>query len=277
MESLAQGYAVANIVPLHLDEVTKAKLAVITKTEMAVKECLTKEINHWDHHAEVLKGQKRAGKSNAKLNSGEAGNRADNLEARLKKRLEELKLETHISPLPPVVLGGLLIAPKVLIDRFTGGTESIKKHPVNTHASAARARKIIMDIERKLGNDTTDHEVEKLGYDIESRIPGTGRLRFSEVMGRVSGTATITVTRNEILRSLNKPGDYILGIVEFLDSDNHRVHYLRHPFQREPDFGASSANYSFAELLRGLKLQVETMCDVALQKLASALTLNKGI
>ena len=41
----------------------------------------------------------------------------------------------------------------------------------------------------------TDREFEKLGYDIESREPGTGILRFLEVKGRVSGAATITVPR----------------------------------------------------------------------------------
>jgi hypothetical protein len=28
-----------------------------------------------------------------------------------------------------------------------------------------------------------------------------------------------------------------------------RVHYVRRPFQREPDFGVTSVNYDFAELL----------------------------
>jgi hypothetical protein len=37
--------------------------------------------------------------------------------------------------------------------------------------------------------------------------------------------------------------------VEFLDGESHRVHYLRQPFQREPDFGVTSVNYDFAELL----------------------------
>jgi hypothetical protein len=31
--------------------------------------------------------------------------------------------------------------------------------------------------------------------------------------------------------------------------DEHRVHYVREPFKREPDFGVTSVNYSFAELL----------------------------
>ena len=105
-----------------------------------------------------------------------------------------------------------------------------------------------METERRLGFEPTDREVEKLGYDIESRIPGTGRLRFIEVKGRVSGAAIITVTRNEILYSLNKPDDFILAIVEF-DGAEHRVHYVRRPFQREPDFGVTSVNYSFTELI----------------------------
>jgi hypothetical protein len=31
--------------------------------------------------------------------------------------------------------------------------------------------------------------------------------------------------------------------------DEHRVYYAREPFRREPDFGVTSVNYSFAELL----------------------------
>ena len=38
-------------------------------------------------------------------------------------------------------------------------------------------------------------------------------------------------------------------MVEFAGENDHRVHYLRRPFQREPDFGVTSVNYDFAELL----------------------------
>ena len=86
-----------------------AKLELLAKTEIAVKDRLTKEINYWDHRAEQLKLKEKAGKTGARLNSGEARKRADLLQARLQKRLEELKLEAQISPLPPVVLGGLLV------------------------------------------------------------------------------------------------------------------------------------------------------------------------
>ena len=249
LEKKAAGYAVANVVPEHLAEVRTSRLALIAKTEAAVKDRLTKEINYWDHRAEELKLQEQAGKTGARLNSGEARKRADMLQARLRKRLEELTLEAQISPLPPVVLGGLLVVPRGLIESMDGRESAVPRTAVDTQESAARARSIIMETERSLGFDPTDREFEKLGYDIESRVPGTGKLRFIEVKGRVSGASTVTVTRNEILYSLNKPEDFILGIVEFLDDGAHRVHYVREPFKREPDFGVTSVNYDFAELL----------------------------
>ena len=249
MEKQAQGYAVAKVVPEHLAEVRDARLALIAKTEAAVKDRLTKEITYWDHRAEQLKAQEQAGKTGARLNSGEARKRADNLQARLKRRLAELRLEAQISPLPPVVLGGLLVVPKGLLDVIAGREANDTRTAADTQASAARARDIIMEVERGLGYEPVDREFEKLGYDIESRSPDTGRLRFIEAKGRISGAATVTVTRNEILYSLNKPDDFILGIVEFLEGDAHRVHYVREPFRREPDFGVTSVNYDFAELL----------------------------
>ena len=106
-----------------------------------------------------------------------------------------------------------------------------------------------MEVERELGFEPVDRESEKLGYDIESKIPGKGTLRFIEVKGRASGEDILTVTKNEILYSLNKPDDFILGMVEFIKDGSHRVHYLRRPFQREPDFGVTSVNYNFGELL----------------------------
>ena len=163
--------------------------------------------------------------------------------------MQELKLESQISPLPPVILGGLLVVPAGLIALMSGKPMRSTTSTVDTQAAAARARAIVMDVERRLGFDPTDREYDKLGYDIESRVPGTGKLRFIEVKGRVTGASTITVTKNEILYSLNKPEDFILAIVEFLDGESHRVHYVRQPFHREPDFGVTSVNYDFAELL----------------------------
>ena len=87
--------------------------------------------------------------------------------------------------------------------------------------------------------------VEELVGDLTGRRL-VGQL---EVKRRAAGAVTITVTKNEILYSLNKPDDFILAIVEFLDDVTHRVHYVRRPFHREPDFGVTSVDYDFAKLI----------------------------
>jgi superfamily II DNA or RNA helicase len=261
LEEQAQGYAIQHVVPEHIEEVRSRRLEWIGKTRAAVKDRLTKEINHWDHRAEQLRHQEQSGKAGAKLNSGEARRRADELAGRLDKRIAELDREAQISALPPVVLGGLVVVPIGLLNAMTGNTFQPMR-PVDTQISAARARQVVMNVERDLGFIPTDREFERLGYDIESLDPKTGKLRFIEVKGRVAGADTITVTKNEILTSLNKPEDFILAIVEFLGDDAHRVHYLRQPFKREPDFGVTSVNYDLAELIAAahdpLEPRVET-------------------
>jgi superfamily II DNA or RNA helicase len=250
LEQKAQSHAIAQVVPEHIAEVRGRRLSWIEKTRAAVKDRLTKEITYWDHRAEQLKLQEQAGKAGARLNSHEARRRADDLQARLQRRLSELDREAQISALPPVVLCRLVVVPLGLVAAMTGRT--LPAHPVDTQVSAARTRAVVMEVERALGFDPTDRELEKLGYDIESRVYDTGRLRFLEVKGRVSGADTVTVTKNEILYSFNKPDDFVLALVEFLDSDSHRVYYLRRPFERSgvtTDFNGASVNFPFADLL----------------------------
>ena len=242
----AEREAIASLVPKHTTEVRERRLAWIRKTRAAVQDRLTKEIAHWDNRANALQRQEEAGKPGARLNSGEARRRADDLQARLNQRLAELDREEHVSPLPPNVLGAVVIAPIGLIRAMQGAAPPSR--PADTQASAARARAIVMAAERALGFSPTDREFDRLGYDIESRDPATGRLRFIEVKGRVADADSITVTRNEVLTALNKPEDFILAIVRFGDDGGEDLRYVRAPFAREPDFGAVSVTYGMEEL-----------------------------
>jgi hypothetical protein len=249
LEAQVQSYAITRLVPEHLTEVRLRRMEWIEKTRAAVKDRLTKEIAYWDHRAEELKLQEQAGRPNARLNSQEARRRADELAGRLQKRMEQLDMEARISALPPVVLGGVVVVPKGFLAKLTGRAVAELQAAKDRQAIAARARAIVMEVERRLGYFPRDVETDKLGYDIESRDPRTGRLRFIEVKGRDADAVTITVTRNEILTSLNKPDSFILALVEFVNGGGHRVRYVRRPFRREPDFGVTSVNYDVAELL----------------------------
>ena len=194
-EQQAQNHAIAHVVPEHLQEVRNRRLTWIDKTRAAVKDRLTKEIAYWDHRAEQLKLQEQAGRAGARLNSLEARRRADDLQTRLHRRLAELDREAQVSALPPDVVGALVVAPLGLIAAMTG--QPMPTQHIDTQAAAARARAVVMAAERALGYEPVDRELEKLGYDIESRIPGSGRLRFIEVKGRVSGADTVTVTKTK--------------------------------------------------------------------------------
>ncbi len=253
LESVVVGHAIANLVPIHLGEVRDRREDLVTRTMAAVKDRLTKEITYWDHRANQLKDHELAGKINAKINSGKARQRADELQARLQRRMVELELERQISPLPPVAIGGSLVVPIGLLNRIL---PSSAQPSYATDAVSAEARKkmelfamrMVMEAEKQLGNEPRDVSGEKCGYDIESKVQSDGKLRFIEVKGRVAGAITVTVTRNEILTALNKPDDFILAVAQVEDGQQKLV-YIRRPFQQEPDFAVESINYNLQELL----------------------------
>jgi hypothetical protein len=58
----------------------------------------------------------------------------------LQKRLEDLKLEAQISPLPPVILGGLLVVPIGLLAAMSGRADGAPTVATDTQASAAGPR-----------------------------------------------------------------------------------------------------------------------------------------
>lgn len=272
LESKAISYAISRLVPEHFQVVKGRKEERVNKTIQAVKDRLTKEIAYWDHRAAELKAQELAGKVNARINSAKARSRADELQARLHKRLEELEKERQISPLPPVVMGGALVVPGGLLARLKG-----KREPVpglfarETKRVEQMAMQAVTETERSLNYEPRDVSKDNCGYDIESVVPESGKLRFIEVKGRIEDAKTITVTKNEILTALNKPDDFILAIVLVPPSENGetidpwqvqdreqeyrlshngcRVHYIRKPFSKEPDSNVTSVNYNLDELM----------------------------
>jgi 5S rRNA maturation endonuclease (ribonuclease M5) len=253
LESVVVGHAITELVPVHLNEVRNRREDLVTRTMAAVKDRLTKEITYWDHRANELKDQELAGRVNAKINSGKARQRADELQARLERRMAELELERQISPLPPVAIGGSLVVPVGLLKKSNPSSDP---HGVASEAASAEARRqmellamrMVMEAETSLGNDPKDVSGKKCGYDIESKVQADGKLRFIEVKGRVLGALTVTVTRNEILTALNKPDDFILAIGQ-VEGEREKLVYIRQPFQQEPDFAVESINYNLQDLL----------------------------
>jgi len=262
IEGKAVDYAIANIIPTHVAEVRTQKNNLIDKTVKAVKERLTAEIQYWDFRAADLRQKESAGRLNARLNSQMAARRAEELAARMQKRLTELEKEKQISATPPVVVAGAVVIPIGLINRLKGRQPDMLAVDASARREIElRAMKTVMDIESSLGYIPSDVSGAKCGYDVESLIPkelrvNSSPLRFIEVKGRTIGATTVTVSKNEILTAFNKPDEYILAIVEVDGTDANTV-YLKHPFSERPDFAATSVNYDIGDLIERAEIILE--------------------
>jgi superfamily II DNA or RNA helicase len=248
LEGRAAGYAIEHLSRSHLAEVRERTIDRVERTRREVHARLTYEINYWDAQYARLREQERAGKQ-TRLASGVARARADELADRLRSRLRELDLEAQVQALPPVVVGGAIIVPRGLLDRLAGKPpEVIDRQAKENAAVEAAAMAAVMACERRAGREPEDVAAQKVGWDVQSREPD-GRLRFIEVKGRAEGATTVTVTRNEIQKSLNAPDRWYLAIVEVRDGVTGDPVYLRRPFAFAPDPAATSVNYSIKDLL----------------------------
>jgi hypothetical protein len=245
LEATARTYAIAELIPQHLERVRQRREERIDKTMAAVRERLTKEINYWDYRANDLRMQERAGKPNAKINSARAQQRADELAARLERRMDELEQERQVSASPPVIIGGALVIPAGLL-WGDDVPETIRDRRITEQI----AMQAVMETEIALGHPPRDVSADNLGYDIESCDGETGQLRFIEVKGRRAGAETVTITFNEISALCNRPDTGILAIVEVDDDgEPYPPRYVRRAFESEPHFSVASVNYNMGDLL----------------------------
>ena len=105
LEDAAVGYGV-QLARAHLEEVRRRTVDRVERTTAAVRARLESEIRYWDHRANQLRERELAGKlPRSGMNSANARQRADELQGRLRQRLEALDAERQLSSLPPVVSG----------------------------------------------------------------------------------------------------------------------------------------------------------------------------
>ena len=248
--ALAHGVELAKA---HLEEVRRHTLDRVERTTSAVKARLQSEIRYWDHRANQLKDRELAGKlPKSGMNSAKARQRADELQARLKRRLDELDAERLLASLPPVVAGGALVVPAGLLASLQGTqADSVAKYAAERTATERAAVDAVLAIERSLGREPVEMPPNNKGYDIESKEDG-GALLFIEVKGRVAGADTFIVTRSEIGIGRNKPDQHILALVEVDGAGGTDVRYLRGGFEDvgELPFDTISVNLNWKSYLK---------------------------
>jgi hypothetical protein len=255
LEQKGVALAAAKLVPEHYREVAGRRVEHVEKTLAAVHDRLTKEIKFWSDRWVRLREDAKAGKD-VRLNLDNARRILNDLEARLETRKKDLHAMRDVHNGTPVVLGGALVVPAGLLRQLRG------EGPALSAADAAARKRIealamqaVTRAEVAMGHRVVDVSADRCGWDLSSYPPAVNGAqpdaRHIEVKGRVKGATTITVTRNEILYAVNQGDKFVLAIVFVAPDDStDGPHYLRNPFQREPDWGAASVNYSITDLLQ---------------------------
>lgn len=251
-EQRALGFAIASLVPAHLEEVKLRRLAEIEKVEREVRARLNREINYWDARAARLREEERAGKEQ-RINATNAEATAHRLVERLHTRQAELDRERQISALPPILRGAALVIPRGLLDALTAPTATPRatgfaEDPLARAEVERLAMEAVMSAERRLGFDPRDVSAEKKGWDIESRTRD-GHLRFVEVKGRHAEARNVILTKNEILASLNAPDAFYLAIVRVDAGFAHAPVYVQRFFHRELGFAETAVVFDLPDLL----------------------------
>lgn len=255
LEQLALAQASQHLVPEHFEEVRSRRERDVDKTLAAVHERLVKEINFWSDRYIKLKDDLAAGKD-VRLPLENVRRTIDDLTARRQSREKELLAMRHVVSATPVVAGGALVIPAGLLAQRKGEPRSADfwSHDAEARAKVERiAMRAVMDAERALGHEVLDVSAQKCGWDVTSLPrPVAGKLppsRHIEVKGRVKGSTTVTVTRNEVLYALNQQDKFILAIV-LVDGEGHEgPFYVTRPFTKEPDWAVTSINLDLGELL----------------------------
>jgi len=134
----------------------------------------------------------------------EAERRLDELNARLERRRQELQRERQLTIADPTHIGSALVLPHPERENFEAMIHDEEVERIAIQEA--------MRYERERGWLPEDVSVEDRGFDILSRHPTSGSVRFIEVKGR-AGTGPVVLTRNEYKTAERLRVDYWLYVV----------------------------------------------------------------
>jgi urease gamma subunit len=151
---------------------------------------------------ELLHRQQRG--EDVALALSEAERRLDDLNARLERRRQELQRERQLTVADLTHIGSALVLPHPERENFEAMIHDEEVERI--------AMEKAMRYERERGWLPEDVSGQDRGFDILSRHPESGGVRFIEVKGR-AGTGPVVLTRNEYKTAERLRVDYWLYVV----------------------------------------------------------------
>jgi hypothetical protein len=255
LESKAVALAASTLAPEHFKEVSERRKAQVKKTRRAVHERLTAEIDFLAARLEKHRKDRAAGKNVLTATIEKARREHDDMVARLDARTAELRQQEAIHQAPPVAAGGALVVPVGLLKQLRGEQADTLSQDPEARARIERlAMNAVRAAEEARGCTVTDVSAAKCGWDLTSRPPPRdgveSAVRHLEVKGRIRDATTVTVTRNELMCSLNEPEKFALAVVLVNEDDSTEGPlYVRGLLKEPPQFDVVSINYKLSELL----------------------------
>lgn len=248
-EEKAVSWLIENRLPGFLAEVQPGRQAELAKVRRQVTDRLTSERDRLYVEATVAGEQERNGQK-PKESSDSLTRKADELDARLARRLRRLSQQEQLATRPPRILGAAVVLPlKEVVDEVP--QDEPLRHAVETRVVERRGVDAVLAHEHRLGRRPVEQAHNNPGYDILSLLPDGSTLRI-EVKARIEGSDDFFISHNEVLTGKNAAPRYRLALVRVdqRGPDFDQVRYLDDPFATTTfgDFDATGLRGDWAKM-----------------------------
>lgn len=238
-EDKAVSWLIANRLPAFLADVQPRRAAELEKVRAQVIDRLTSERDRLYVEAMVAGEKERAG-DKPKESADSLTRKAQDLEARLTRRLRTLAQQEQMATRPPRILTAAIILPLTDVVDEIPASEPLR-HAVATKEVERRGVDAVLAHEYRLGRIPQEQAFNNPGYDILSRLADGSTIRI-EVKARIEGAEDFFISHNEVLTGKNAAPAYRLALVR-VDQRGpgfDEVRYLDDPFATT-QFGAFDA------------------------------------
>lgn len=228
-ESRAVSWIIENELPDYLAEVQPRRRNELEKQRALVESRLKHEIERILSDAVAASERENLGEK-PKESSESLTRKANDLHARLDRRLELIDQQAKMSTKPPLIVAAALVLPAAMLDsELPDGTPA---RGVESSSIQRRSIELVLSRERAIGRLPEVQASSTPGYDILSIDSATGETYRIKVAARLTGATDFWVTHNEVITGKNARPRYRLALVQ-VDPDAtaaDEVRYLEDPF-----------------------------------------------
>lgn len=248
-EEQAVSWLIAHRLPAFLADVQPRHRDEVAKVRRQVTERLITERDRLYVEATVAGDQERTGQK-PKESSDSLTRKADDLDARLTRRLRRLDQQEQLATRPPRILTAAVVLPlSQALDQIP--SYEPLRHAVETREVERRGVDAVLAAERRLGRRPVEQAHNNPGFDVLSHQPDGTTLRI-EVKARLDGADDFFISHNEVLTGKNAAPRYRLALVRVdpRGAVHDELRYLDDPFATTTfgDFDATGLRGDWAKM-----------------------------